>query len=1131
MLGPSKLRPADKAQTQLRRGGYYIHWKKSWRIVHFARKRVEGLSPRLIDAGFLHPFTDSPRAVWSAAVETLTCANCGVPAPSLDAQCTSCGQPVSSPSLGLGKTAAATKQHSLTGQTLSHYEVQERLGAGGMGVVYRAVDSKLGRAVALKVLAPHLADDEKAKARFIREARSASALDHPNIGTIHEIGEDGPILFIAMALYEGETLKQRLERGPLPVLEAIGLLRQMAAGLAAAHAAGIVHRDIKPANVMLTKNGVKLLDFGLAKLVVDRQAITVDGEAVGTLLYTAPEQLRGERVDHRVDLWSLGAVAYEMLSGASPFRGDSPASTTMKILSSEPAPLISVPGISSELSGAVSRLLNKNPANRIESAEEVLAALDGGPTTIITRTPPVARRWALFISALVAVAGIAAVLWPWIQAALQKTSAPAVGHRPVVAVLGFKNESGQSALGWLSTAIAELLSLELAAGENLVVLDGDSVAHVKADLSLQDDEILTGETLKRIRSLSGAQYVISGSYSEKVNGVGIVLHARLQREASRSAVLDLDQAGTNSKLGELVARLAKDLRHSLGAPTPSAEDLRAARASLPSDPEALRLYAEGISALRNYNPNEVSLYPTRRFTVPAMVASDLLKKAARISRGNILIEGALAEADRQLENSLSRGPYYRLSLGSIRHSATLPREQRLRQEALFSPALYARDSRDQANRTLFELFPENLQYGLALATMQTDGEAVRGVVAELRKLPPPTSDNPSIDLVEAGVERSLRAAADWATRAASKANALGAHLTVADAKACEGYLALLAGDLDRAEAALRISESVYLHLGRGAVLDVLHHIYFLRWLGGATSAEVDKVLELTDRVANDLGNRGWQNWFLRYRIDQALWSGDFANAHVLVEKAELSAQVFAMHARWPLSGSVQLESDLQRVTDQACKSWRSHAAPLLLNNGGAQLAQGAIGSAEQTFEEALRISEASGAQPDLANARLGLAAVAIEEGRSADAEQLAHAGLDTLRKLGIAGYQPGAHSLLGRALLAQGKHKEARDEIVRAGELARGLSNYREELEAAILGARLRAVSKKKNDMEKALADLKKITADAVRLELKYQEFRARQATAEIEIAAGLRQGQADLAALKKDAGEAGFGLFTRAQD
>src|SRR5262249_8438600 len=164
----------------------------------------------------------------------------------------------------------------LAGRVLSHYRLDERLGAGGMGILYQATDLKLGRAVALKLLARHLATDETAKARFIREARAASALDHANIATIHEIGEQDGELFIAMALYEGETLKQRLEKGRFGVKEALDVLRQVARGLEAAHRAGIVHRDIKPANVLITCTGtVKILDFGLAKLVSDSQAQTM----------------------------------------------------------------------------------------------------------------------------------------------------------------------------------------------------------------------------------------------------------------------------------------------------------------------------------------------------------------------------------------------------------------------------------------------------------------------------------------------------------------------------------------------------------------------------------------------------------------------------------------------------------------------------------------------------------------------------------------------------------------------------------------------------------------------------------------------------------------------------------------
>ena len=204
------------------------------------------------------------------------------------------------------KSATAVAGDPFVGLVLSHYRLEERLDGGGMGVLYRATDQKLGRSVAVKILARHLASDQSAQARFVREARTASALDHPNIGTVHDICEQDGEIFIVMALYDGESLRRRLEKGRLPLDEALGILRQVLLGLEAAHGAGIVHRDIKPANVLVTRTGiVKILDFGLAKLLSDSQAQTVTeaGEAMGTVLYMSPEQLRGQAVDSRSDLW------------------------------------------------------------------------------------------------------------------------------------------------------------------------------------------------------------------------------------------------------------------------------------------------------------------------------------------------------------------------------------------------------------------------------------------------------------------------------------------------------------------------------------------------------------------------------------------------------------------------------------------------------------------------------------------------------------------------------------------------------------------------------------------------------------------------------------------------------------
>src|SRR5262245_43072602 len=208
----------------------------------------------------------------------------------------------------------------LTGETVSHYRIVERLGGGGMGVVYKAVDTRLNRFVALKFLSDSLTRDPDAKERFVQEAQAASALDHPNICTIHEIDETPDReLFLTMAFYDGETLKQRIERGRLPVAEALDIAIQMARALSKAHDAGIVHRDVKPANAIVASDGlVKILDFGLAKLA-GQADITRTGTTLGTIAYMSPEQIRGVDAGPRLDVWSLGVVIYEMLAGRRPF--------------------------------------------------------------------------------------------------------------------------------------------------------------------------------------------------------------------------------------------------------------------------------------------------------------------------------------------------------------------------------------------------------------------------------------------------------------------------------------------------------------------------------------------------------------------------------------------------------------------------------------------------------------------------------------------------------------------------------------------------------------------------------------------------------------------------------------------
>ncbi len=285
----------------------------------------------------------------------------------------------------------------MTGKTVSHYKVIEKLG-GGMGVVYKARDTRLDRLVALKFLPPYLSADEEANERFVREARAASSLDHTNICTVYDIGEtEEGATFIAMAYCEGTTLRRKLERGPMPLALAVQIVAQIAEGLARAHDAGIVHRDVKPANIMVSERGdVKILDFGLAKLIGGMELTKAD-TTMGTVPYMSPEQVNDVRVDRRTDIWSLGIILYEMLTGERPFRGAYDQAVIYSIVNEKPEPAASLrPDIPESLARMIEKMLRKDPAERYQNVADILAELRPGRSSVIrSRRVAIPRRRAL----------------------------------------------------------------------------------------------------------------------------------------------------------------------------------------------------------------------------------------------------------------------------------------------------------------------------------------------------------------------------------------------------------------------------------------------------------------------------------------------------------------------------------------------------------------------------------------------------------------------------------------------------------------------------------------------------------------------------------------------------------------
>ncbi len=506
------------------------------------------------------------------------------------------------------------------GEMLSHYRLVERLGEGGMGVVWKAVDTRLNRTVAIKILPAALAADPERRLRFQREAQAAAALNHPNIAVIHEVDEQDGIDFIVMEFLEGRTLREEIGRAPLPVKEWLELVLPMAEGVAHAHRNGIIHRDLKPDNVMITgERQVKLLDFGLAKLReperrtpsgVDTkletisQEFTREGKVFGTVAYMSPEQARGEQTDHRSDLFSLGIVLYQLAGGRLPFKGRSTVETLHSIITADAQPLIEISGdIPPEADRIVRKLMEKEPDRRYQNAADLVADLRNLKRDVDTdRVPMVSGaprpRWWLAASfvaiAAILVAGGIITYHRWFGPA----SIPEhLSESHTVGVIGFENLHDPADSDHISRMLVGLITTDLVESGGLEVV---SMAKVLAAHKLVSEGAFETSIAPEVARKAGVQMMLAGQVDRFDEG--FLLTAELVDVAHGTALGSFTkQAGSKSELFSLAGAIADEVRSRLRKLMQDsgsrAFDLASA---LTDSPKAYEYFAAGVPAFHEF---------------------------------------------------------------------------------------------------------------------------------------------------------------------------------------------------------------------------------------------------------------------------------------------------------------------------------------------------------------------------------------------------------------------------------------------------------------------------------------------------------------------------------------------------
>ena len=925
------------------------------------------------------------------------------------------------------------------------YRLVRFLARGGMGEVYEAEDRELREHVALKTIHPSRLADGRALDWFKREIFLARKVTHPNVCRIFDFGQHDKIAFLTMELLTGETLAHRIHRlGRLAPPEAQPIVEQVAAGLAAAHAVGIVHRDLKAQNIMLCGGPalrVVITDFGLARGRVHEDAsLSRSGEMIGTPGYMAPEQVEGREVGPAADIYALGVVLYEMVTGALPFGGDTPMAAAIKRLREPaPSPRKLAPELDPAWEAVILRCLERDPKARFASVGEVARAL--GPVqkravlaALSTEIKPRRRlRWLAPLAALLLVGGAVGIVAWRSRRPAPSPQASSIKPRRSVAVVGFRNLTGRNDAAWLSSAFAEMLATELASGEQLRAIGGAEIARCKHELALGDADSLAPETLAKLRADVGAEVVVLGSYVAL--GERIRIDLRVQETAGGQTLATFSESGAEHGLFEIVTRAGTELRRRLGVEVLSPRQASSVRAAVPQNADAARAYAEGLALWRNFD------FAGAQKKLEAAVAAEPAFPFAHSALAQVLSdlgyeERARQEARRALEHAGELGRQDRLLLEA--------RSEELANHPSKAASIYA---------ALHEFFPDDIDRGLDLSRVQTLAGHPKDALAtldELRKLPSPLGDDVRIDLWEANAARGVdgKRALAAAQRAAQRADERGAHLLWADARRTEAGALDAMGD---AKAALPIYEEVMrVHEKVGNRLriatDLLDIGVARHRLGDQRAAR-----ELFDQalaIFREMGDRAREGWALGnlgtgayndgdYDGAQKLWRQAAAIAHEVDNRGdELSIKsnlgVLA-DERGDVDGALALYEEVRAGAREL--GMRELEAIATLNLGESLLRKGDLLAARKAFAQSLpmrrELGDKEGESIDLAET----AVAALEAGDLDAAEHAAGDALSIARPLDLAPQVAGALMVLADVARERDDAARARTQLDEAVKL------------------------------------------------------------------------------------------------